>query len=160
MNLIRRCALVICLFGHFAVLSADPIDTAIDFLAALERADGEAITAHLSRDLRQRLADVFSQLALLGTENPDMLEAALSRFGDRLTPADIAGLSLESLLGRLLEGRSFPDTSLILMENAVLEGRNSTVVLGFEGGGTVSFRMVWEESDWRIADSSLLNMLF
>lgn len=160
MNLIGRFALVICLFGHFAVLSADPIDTAIDFLAALERADGEAVTAHLSSDLRGRLADVFAQLSLLGTENPDMLEAALSRFGDRLTPADIAGLSFESLVGRLLEGRSFPDTSLILMENAVLEGRNSTVVLGFEGGGTVSFRMVWEQSDWRIADSSLLNMLF
>lgn len=160
MNLIGRFALVICFFGHFAVLSADPIDTAIDFLAALERADGEAVTAHLSSDLRGRLADVFAQLSLLGTENPDMLEAALSRFGDRLTPADIAGLSFESLVGRLLEGRSFPDTSLILMENAVLEGRNSTVVLGFEGGGTVSFRMVWEQSDWRIADSSLLNMLF
>lgn len=142
------------------IASADPIDTSLDFLAALERADGEAVTALLSRDLRQRLQDVFEQLATLGEHNPGMLEAALSRFGDRLSPSDISGLPLESLVGRLLEGRTFPDTGRIVLENAVLEGRNATVVLEFQGGGSVSFRMVWEESDWRIADSSVLNMLF
>jgi hypothetical protein len=152
--------LALLLFCHIPVIHADPIDTSLDFLAALERADGEAVTALLSGDLRRRLQDVFDQLSVLGAENPDMLEAALSRFGDRLTPSDIAGLSLGSLVGRLLEGRVFPDTSRITMENAVLEGRSATVVLEFQDGGTVSFRMVWEESDWRIADSSLLNMLF
>ena len=152
--------LALLLSGLFQVVHADPIDTSLDFLTALERADGEAVTALLSRDLRQRLQDVFEQLSALGAENPDMLEAALSRFGDRLSPSDITDLPLESIVGRLLEGRAFPDTDQIVMENAVLEGRNATVVLEFQGGGSVSVRMVWEESDWRIADSSLLNMLF
>lgn len=160
MGIIRLAVPAILLLGGLSVLSADPIDTATGFLAALGRADGEAVSAQLSRDLRQRLEDVFEQLSLLGSENPAMLEAALSGFGDRLTPSDIAELSFESLLGRLLEGRAFPDSGLIVMENAVLEGRNATVLLEFEGGGSVSFRMVWEESDWRIADSSLLRMLF
>lgn len=152
--------LVLLLLGHSLAVQADPIDTSLDFLTALERADGEAVTALLSGDLRQRLQDVFDQLSALAVENPDMLEAALSRFGDRLSPSDIADLPLESLVGRLLEGRVFLDTNRIVMENAVLEGRNATVVLEFEGGGSVSFRMVWEESDWRIADSSVLNLLF
>jgi len=151
---------VLLLLGQFLVIQADPIDTSLDFLTALERADGEAVTALLSRDLRQRLQDVFDQLSALAAENPDMLEAALSRFGDRLTSTDITELPLESLVGRLLEGRVFPDTGLIVLENAILEGRNATVVLEFQDGGAVSFRMVWEESDWRIADSSVLNMLF
>lgn len=151
---------VLLLLGQCPVIQADPIDTSLDFLTALERADGEAVTALLSRDLRQRLQDVFAQLSVLAAENPGMLEAALSRFGDRLTSTDITGLPLESLVGRLLEGRVFPDTGLIVLENAILEGRNATVVLEFQDGGTVSFRMVWEESDWRIADSSVLNMLF
>ncbi|MFO7626087.1 MAG: hypothetical protein R6V62_02365 [Candidatus Fermentibacteraceae bacterium] len=157
---LKLSVLALFLSGQFLVVHADPIDTSLDFLTALERADGEAVTALLSRDLRQRLQEVFEQLAALGAENPDMLEAALSRFGDRLSPADITDLPLESLVGRLLEGRAFPDTEQIVMENAVLEGRNATVVLEFQGGGSVSFRMVWEDSDWRIADSSVLNMLF
>lgn len=152
--------LALLLSGLFKGVHADPIDTSLDFLTALERADGDAVTALLSRDLRQRLQEVFEQLSDLGAENPDMLEAALSRFGDRLSPADITDLPLESIVGRLLEGRTFPDTDQIVLENAVLEGRNATVVLEFQGGGSVSFRMVWEESDWRIADSSVLNMLF
>ncbi len=151
-------ALLVC--GQLLVVTADPIDTSLDFLLALERADGQAVTALLSRDLRQRLQDVFGQLAVLGAENPGMLEAALSRFGDRLSPSDIAELPLESIVGRLLEGRVFPDTGRIVMENAVLEGRSATVVLEFQEGAAVSFRMVWEDSDWRIADSSLLYMLF
>jgi len=156
----RPYVLALLLFGQFLVVTADPIDTSLDFLLALERADGQAVTALLSRDLRQRLQDVFGQLAVLGAENPGMLEAALSRFGDRLSPSDIAELPLESIVGRLLEGRVFPDTGRIVMENAVLEGRNATVVLEFQEGAAVSFRMVWEDSDWRIADSSLLYMLF
>ena len=140
---------------------ADPIDTALDFLSALEHADGAAVTGLLSHDMSLRLDEVFTQLALLGADNPDMLAAALARFGGRLAPEDLAVLTRDEIIGKLLEGRTFPLEADITRENAVLEGRNATVVLDFTGGGSISFRMVWEESTWKIADTSLLTqMLF
>jgi hypothetical protein len=140
----------------FLVLSADPIDTALDFLDALERSDGASVMRLLSSDISQRFGEVFDQLVLLASENPAMLSAALSRFGGRVTPDDILLLSHEDLVGRLLEGRSFPRQHDLEREHAVLEGRNAMVVLDFAGGGSVSFQMVWEDGAWKITYTSLL----
>lgn len=140
----------------FLFLNADPINTAYDFLDALERADGAGVIRLLSRDLSGRLGEVLDELQLLAAENPSMLTAALARFGGRLSPDDILIHSHDELIGRLLEGRSFPVQDQVAEENAVLEGRNAVVVLHFIDGGSVSFRMVWEESTWKIADTSLL----
>ena len=140
----------------FLVASADPIDTALDFLNALERCDGASVMRLLSSDISQRLSEVFDQLGLLASENPAMLSAALSRFGGRVTPDDILLLSHEDLVGKLLEGRSFPLQDDLEREHAVLEGRNAVVVLDFAGGGSVSFQMAWENGAWKITYTSLL----
>ncbi len=141
-------------------VSADPIDVAHDFLWAAGSADGAMLAGLLSRDLTARLDDVFQQMSLLAAQNPDMLSAALARFDGRISPEEVTSLSRDELLGRLLQGRSFPGSHEVTRENAVLEGRNATVVLDFEGGGTVSFRMVWEDSQWKVADTSVLRMIF
>ncbi len=144
----------------FMSAQADPLDTARDFLDALAWRDGARISGLLSESLNQRFREVFQQLRLLEAENPEMLEAALSRFRGRITPGDIAGLTEEELLGRLVEGLEFTHPGEPEREHALLEGRDASVVLDYPGGGSVSFRMVWENSGWRIADTSLLRMLF
>jgi hypothetical protein len=139
---------------------ADPLDTAHDFLDALSWHDGARISGLLSESLNLRFREVFQQLRLLEAENPEMLEAALSRFGGRITSGDVAGLTEEDLLGRLVEGLEFTHPGEPQREHAQLEGRNASVVLEYPGGGSISFRMVWENSGWKIADTSLLRMLF
>lgn len=50
--------------------------------------------------------------------------------------------------------------SMIENERATLEGRTATVVLTYLNGASVSFGMAWENSGWRVSDSSLLGTIF
>ncbi|HQH79488.1 MAG TPA: hypothetical protein PK535_11015 [Synergistaceae bacterium] len=143
-----------------AVVRADPLDTAGDFMDALARHDGARVSEMLSESLDMRFREIFAQLRMLEAENPEMLEAALSRLRGGITTGDIASLTEEELLGRLLEASAFTHPGEPEREHVLLEGRDASVVLDYPGGGSVSFRMIWEDGCWRIADTSLLRMLF
>jgi hypothetical protein len=144
-----------------AIVLADPIDTAHSFLDAIEFADGHALEELLSEDLLQVLHGYLEQARLLAGEDPALAAELLrSRYGELLQLEDLLHLTNQELFGIVLQNVRIQPDDLIEAETAEMEGRNARVVLTYLNGATVSFSMTWENSDWRISDTSLLRSMF
>lgn len=140
---------------------ADPVDTAYDLLDAIGRQDGYALEDILSNDLYVTITGFLDQVRGIIATDPVLAEDVLSsRYGDRITVYDFEVLSNEEILGKLMGEMNLQPSDNIEHETAELQGRNATVVLTYIGGGSISFIMIWEEGEWKICDSSLLERIF
>ncbi len=141
--------------------SADPVDTAYDLLDAVEWQDGYALEGLLTEDLFTTITAFLDQARELVETDPVLAGNILyQRYRGRVTVEDFDYMTNEELLGRLMGEITLQSSDLVQSESAEMQGRNATAVITYFNGETVSFSMVWENSSWRIADSSLLSVLF
>lgn len=156
-----RAFLVFTVLAATAVSAADPIDTAYDLMDAVSYQDGYALRELLSQDLWSTISTFIDQVRELAVADPALAGDILSsRYRGRITVNDLEILTNEEILGIVMGGMNLQPEDQVESESAQLEGRNATVVLYYFNGGSVSFRMTWENSGWRITDSSLLGVVF
>ena len=149
------------LLAFAAVVNASPLDTAYDLLDAVTYQDGYALEEIFSNDLYITFIDFLDQSRVLIEADPVLAENILQqRYGGRITVADFAMLNNEEILGRIIGEVQLQPDEQIELETANLEGREASVVISYFNGASISFRMVWEDSDWRITDTSLLATVF
>ncbi len=151
--------LAVILFS--AVAASSPLDTAYDLMDAIEYQDGYALERIFAEDLYLTFTEFLDQTRILAEADPVLAENILrSRYRGRITVDDLVMLSTEEMLGKILGEVSLQSDEQIEQESANLEGREATVVITYFNGATISFRMIWENSDWRITDTSLLAAFF
>lgn len=151
----------VVLFVAVFAVSADPVDTAYDILDAVEWQDGYALEDLLTEDLYTTITGFLDQVRQLVETDPVLAGNILNqRYRGRITTDDFGFMSNEELLGRLMGEITLQSVDLIQQESAEMQGRNASVVLTYFNGETISFNMVWENSSWKIADCSLLAILF
>jgi hypothetical protein len=95
-------------------------------------------------------------------ETDPVLAASLlnERYRGGITIEDFEVLNNQELLGKLMLEASLQSNDQIQQETAEMQGRNATVVISYLNGASISFSMVWENSKWRVSDSSLLGTVF
>ena len=143
------------------IAGASPVDTAYDLFDAVEYQDGYALERIFSEDLYVTFTDFLDQTRVLAEADPVLAESILlQRYRGRITVDDLIMLSNEEMLGRILGEVHLQSGEQIEQESANMEGREATVVITYFNGATISFRMIWENSDWRITDTSLLSSFF
>jgi hypothetical protein len=140
------------------VAAATPLDTAYDFLYAVESGDGDAFLETLTESLRQSITYQLEEIRKLVLEDGSLAGAFLPRFG--VTMWELENLSLTDLLGKVLLSVALYPSWDVGREEVTMEGREADVTLHWPDGGSLSFEMVWEESSWRISGSDLFSMLF
>lgn len=144
-----------------AAAAADPVDTAYELLEAIEYGDGYALENLLSEDLYAALNGFIDQVRVLIDTDPVLAEDLLrSRYGNALTIEIFEYATNEELLGMAMDRIPVQSYDMVENESAQLQGREAVVVISYFDGSSVSFRMTWENSDWRVTDSSLLVSLF
>lgn len=144
-----------------AVAHASPLDTAYDLLDAITYQDGYSLEGIFSHDLYTSITDFLDQTRILVEADPALAAGILQqRYSGRITVADFRLLNNEEMLGKIMGEVHLQPDEQIQQETADLEGREATVVISYFNGASISFRMVWEESGWRIADTSLLSTVF
>lgn len=158
MDLVRT---ALCLLLTASMASATPVDTADDFLRAVEWGDGEALMETLSSSLRATLESRWVDFSGLLLEHPEYAGAALSRIMPYISPQDAAGMSLAGFLSLLLPqlDMSGYESTMVSRLTAEMTGREALVVMSWPDGRSVDFAMVWEDGSWRIASSILLESL-
>jgi len=140
---------------------ADPVDTAFDLMEAIEYNNGYALEGLLTADLYSVLDGFIDQVRGIVETDPVLAEDLLSsRYGGTITLDDFALLNNQEILGLAMSGISLQPMVYIESEEAQLQGRSASVVIRYFDGSSVSFRMSWENSRWRVADSSLLRFIF
>lgn len=144
-----------------ATAMADPIDTAYDLMEAVEYSDGYALEGLLTEDLYTTVNGFIDQARSIIETDPALAENILnSRYRGRITIDDFKSLNNSEIMGMVLDQVNLQPLEQVESEEAQLEGRNATVIIRYFNGSSISFRMSWENSGWRIADSSLLGFLF
>ncbi len=144
-----------------AVAVADPVDTAYDFMDAVEYGDGYALEGLLTEDLYSAIDGFIDQVRGIIEADPVLAGNLLnSRYRGSITLDDFAMLDNREIMGMVMDQVDLQPFEQVESETAQLEGRSATVVIRYFNGSSVSFRMSWENSGWRIADSSLLAFLF
>jgi len=157
----KHYAVYVLVSAIFTAAYADPVDTAYDLLDAVSRQDGYALEDLLSRDLYSSITEFLNQARAFIETDPALAGDLLSeRYMGRITVDDFQIMSNEEILGKLMAQTSLPPIENIEQETANLQGRSATVVLSYMGGGSISFTMIWEDSRWRISDSSLMSTMF
>lgn len=143
------------------ILIADPIDTANDFLYAVECQDGYALEELLAQDLYNTFISFFDQMRVLAEADPVLAENLIrQKYGRRIELSDLTELSNVEILSLLLGEIHLQSTSQIAEESARMEGETATVVFTYFDQSSISFLMTWEAGDWKITNTSLLTMLF
>jgi len=137
-----------------------PLDTAYDFLYAVEFGDGAAMLETFTESLSLQISSQIEQMRQLALADPSIAARTIRRFGGTMTMYDLENLSPDELLGRVLQGVHLSLPENVDEEYLTMSGRNAEVTLLWIDGGSISFTMVWEESSWRISDTDLLSMLF
>jgi len=156
-----RIKFIVFLFSITAVVYASPLDIAYDLLDAVTYQDGYALEEIFTSDLYRTFTSFFDQIRALVELDPVLAESLLhNRYGGRLTISDFQGLSDEEIFGKIMGEIHLQPDEQIEQETVSMEGRDATVVIFYFNGASISFRMVWENSYWRIADTSLLATLF
>ncbi len=144
-----------------AAAVCDPIDTAYDLMEAIEYGNGSALETILSSDLYQTLDGFIEQARSIALADPVLAQDLLrSRYGTAVSLEDLEGLSNQDIMGLIMETITLQPEEYVERETASMEGREATVVIHYFNGSTVSFRMNWEDGDWRVSDSSLLAAMF
>ncbi|MEA3267248.1 MAG: hypothetical protein U9P42_09960 [Candidatus Fermentibacteria bacterium] len=156
-----RMRIIVTILFIAGAVSASPLDTAYDLLDAVTYQDGYALENVFAQDLYSTLTEFLNQTRILVEADPVLAGNILQqRYRGRITVDDFAVLNNEELLGKIMGEVHLQPDQQIQQESVNMEGRNATVVLLYFNGASVSFRMVWEDSNWRIADTSLLATLF
>jgi hypothetical protein len=145
-------------FAFASVASATPLDTAYDFLYAVEAWNGESFLETLTESLGQQLIGQLEELRHISLSDTSIGERLQTRFG--ITPWDLENLTTGELLGRILEGVHLYSADEITEEKVSMSGRDADVILYWENGGSLSFTMVWEQGNWRISGSDLFSIIF
>jgi len=144
-----------------AVVQADPVDTAYDLMDAIEYGDGYALEGLLTEDLYSVINGFIDQVRGIIETDPILAEDLLnSRYRNSLTLDDFAVLNNQEILGKAMMQINLQPMEQVESEEAQMEGRSASVVIRYFNGSSISFRMSWENSGWKIADSSLLGFLF
>ena len=155
-----RIVLILSILVLAPAAGSTPLDTAYDFLYAVEFGDGTAMLDTFTEALRVQISSQIEQLRQLALADPSVAAGTIRRFDGFITLYDLENLPPDELLGRLLEGIHLSLPENVDEEYLTMSGRNAEVTLTWIDGGSVSFSMVWEESSWRISDTDLLSMLF
>jgi hypothetical protein len=140
---------------------ASPVDSAYDLLDAITYQNGYALEDILSHDLYQTITGFLDQVRSLVETDPVLAASLLNeRYRGGITIEDFEVLTNQELLGKLMLEASLQSNDQIQQETAEMQGRNATVVISYLNGASISFSMVWENSKWRVSDSSLLGTVF
>lgn len=159
--MMKRFFPVLLLLASAAVMRADPVDTAYDLMEAVEYGDGYALEGLLTADLYAAIDGFIDQVRAIMETDPVLAENLLySRYRGRITLDDFAVLNNCEIMGMVMGEAQLQPFEQVEGEEAQLEGRNATVVIRYFDGSSISFRMSWENSGWRVADTSLLAYLF
>ncbi|MCK5130926.1 MAG: hypothetical protein KAR40_02100 [Candidatus Sabulitectum sp.] len=143
------------------VANASPLDTAYDLLDAITYQDGYALEDIFSDDLYATFTGFLDQTRILVEADPVLAGNILQqRYGGSIAVDDFAELSNEEMLGKIMGEVNLQPEEQIQQETADMAGRDATVVISYFNGASISFRMVWENSNWRITDTSLLATIF
>lgn len=143
------------------LVNASPLDTAYDLLDAITYQDGYALEDVFSSDLYAVFTGFLDQVRVLAEADPVLAGNLLrDRYRGRITVADFEMLNNEEILGKIIGEVSLQPDEQIRQETADMEGRTATVVISYFNGASISFEMAWENSDWRITDTSLLTTVF
>ncbi len=144
-----------------AAAACDPIDTAYDLLEAIEYGDGHALETILTADLYGALDGFMEQARAIAQADPALAEDLLrSRYGSTVTLEDLENLTNQEIMGLIMGTIALQPEEYVERETASMEGREATVVIHYFNGSTISFRMNWENGDWRVSDSSLMGAMF
>lgn len=150
---------VLILFAATAL--GDPVDTAYDLMDAIEYGDGYALEGLLTEDLYSAVNSYIHQVRGIIETDPALAEDLLnSRYNGSITIADFEAMNNREILGLAMNRINLQPLEQVESEEAQLEGRSARVVIRYFNGSSISFRMSWENSSWRIADTSLLEFLF
>ncbi len=140
---------------------SDPIDTANDFLYAVECQDGYAMENLFAGDLYNTFISFFDQMRALADADSVLAESLIrQKYGNRVELSDLTELPNEEILSLLLGEIHLQSATQIEQESAQMEGRTATVVLTYFDKSSISFSMAWEAGDWKITNTSLLTMFF
>lgn len=143
------------------VANATPLDTAYDLLDAIKYQDGYALEDIFSNDLYATFTGFLDQTRILVEADPVLAGNILQqRYRGRIAVDDFAELSNEEMLGKIMGEVNLQPEEQIQQETADMGGREATVIISYFNGASISFRMVWENSNWRITDTSLLATIF
>lgn len=158
MDLVRA-ALLLALTAVPA--TASPVDTADDFLRAVEWRDGEAVLETLSSSLRATLEARWAEFGAVAQIHPELAGAVLSRTLPYLSPSDLAGMSLAEFLSQLMPTLDLTGYEAAMVERMDLDmtGRYADVTMHWPDGRSAYLAMVWEESSWRITGSDFLDSI-
>lgn len=137
----------------------DPASSLSSFFDAAKAGHGSQAVSFLSHDALDSLEAGMNLSGL--QDNPDSACAALAAYGIALTPEELSGMTIDSLLGRMIESPLFnammEEASIEVGEVSVAGSMamvNATVVfLGDTTSGTVE--MVLEEDNWKITGEGL-----
>lgn len=156
-----RMRIVVTILFIAGAVAASPLDTAYDLLDAITYQDGYALENVFAEDLYTALTEFLDQTRILVEADPVLAGNILQqRYRGRITVDDFAVLNNEELLGKIMGEVYLQPDEQIQQETADMEAREATVVISYFNGASISFRMVWEDSNWRITDTSLLSTVF
>ena len=137
-----------------------PLDTAYDLLHAIEYCDGNALLETFSESLRLQIVTQIDQMRQIALKDPAIAGITVQRLGGGVTEYDLEHLTVEELLGKGLERISLSSSDMVEEEQVTMSGRTASVALYWPDGESISFRMVWENSSWKITGTDLLSILF
>lgn len=154
-----RAALLLALIAVPAF--ASPVDTADDFLRAVEWGDGEALLETLSPSLRATLEARWAEFGAVVQVRPELARVVLSRSLSYLSTTDLAGMSLAEFLSQLMPTLNLAgyEASMVERMDLNMTGRNAEVTVHWPDGRSASLAMVWEDSSWRITGSYFLDSI-
>ncbi len=151
---------LLCALISLPVL-ASPVDTADDFLRAVEWGDGEALLETLSESLGSTLEARWAEFGEVARTRPEVAQGLLSRVTPFISPADAASMSLASFLSLILPGLGLGGYEASMVEEIHAEMRGSTaqVSMAWPDGRSVEFSMVWEDGSWHISGTPFLESI-
>ncbi len=151
---------IVALLLLVSVASSTPVDATRDLLDAIEYGDGDRFLELMSESVRAQIELSYRKLKELAAEDPGMAETLFNELGINITVCDIEWMTTGDFITVMLGGVHLPPAENVISEEASLNGRTAVVVFTWDSGYTLTFRLSWEESDWKVTGTSVLDQLF
>jgi len=151
---------IVTLLVLVSVASSTPVDSTRDLLDAIEYGDGDRFLELMSESIRAQIESSYRQLKELAAEDPGMAETLLGELGMNLTVWDLERMTTGDFITRMLSGVYLPPAENVVSEEASLNGRNAEVVFTWDSGFSLTLQFTWEESDWKVTGTPVLDQLF
>jgi len=161
MDIPRNPVIIILMLVSFsATVFSTPVDSTRDLLQSVENCDGKWFLELVSESLRLQIESGCQQLKDIAKENPGLAETLLDEMNIGLTMQDMEWMTTGDFVSRMLEKVYLPPFENIVSEETSMNGRNSVVVFTWSSGYSLTVRLSWEESSWKVSGSPVVDQLF